>query len=128
MTAARVASYSAVATAVVWTLKALAIWEAGGLGKTDVEDVGWAAGALLFLITWVVLGYAFAAGRASWLRVAAAMLGGALGLALVLILDGAADVLPESAGWVEEEAGLWAAAVVTLAVARWQRGRVALQD
>jgi hypothetical protein len=127
MTVARVAWYSAVATAVVWTLKALAIWEAGGLGKTDLEDVGWAVGALLFLITWVVLGYALAAERAIWLRVVAAVLGGVLGLVLVSILDGAADVLPDSAGWVEEEAGLWAAAVVTLAVAWWQRGGGALR-
>jgi hypothetical protein len=117
----------AAATAVVWTLKALAIWEAGGLDKTGLEDVGWAIGALLFLITWSVLGYALAEGRAMWLRVVAVMVGGVLGLALVSTLDGAADLLPESAGWVEEEAGLWAAAVITLAVAWWQRGRLGLR-
>jgi hypothetical protein len=41
----------------------------------------------------------------------------------LLVLDGAADVLPESAGWVKEEVGLWAAALLTLAVAWWQRRR-----
>jgi hypothetical protein len=44
-----------------------------------------------------------------------------------MLLDGAADVLPESAGWVKEEAGLWAAALVTLAVSWWQRRRIATQ-
>jgi len=44
---------------------------------------------------------------------------------LFLALDGAADTLPSSAGWVREEVGLWAAALVTLALAWWQRRRPA---
>ena len=44
MTASRLAWYGAIGTAIVWSLKALAIWEAGGLGKTDLEDLGWAVG------------------------------------------------------------------------------------
>ena len=123
MTAARIAWYAAVATAIVWSLKALAIWEAGGLNKTDLEDMGWATGVLLFLFTWAVLGYALAAGRAIWLRAGAAVVGVVVGLVVVLVLDGAADVLPDSAGWVKEEAGLWAAALVTLALTWWQRRR-----
>ena len=125
MTASRVAWYAAIATAVAWTLKALAIWEAGGLGKTDLEDLGWAVGTLLFLITWAVLGFAFAAGRQIWLRICAAVGGVIVGLALFMGLHGAADALPDSAGWVREEAGLWAVALVTLAAAWWQRRRSA---
>ena len=70
------------------------------------------------------LGAALAAGRVIWLRIVAAGVGVALGLALFLALDGAADVLPDSTGWVREEAGLWVVAVVTLAAAWWQRRRV----
>ena len=39
MTASRLAWYGAIATAIVWAFKALAIWEAGGLGKTSLEEV-----------------------------------------------------------------------------------------
>jgi hypothetical protein len=124
MLASRIAWYGAVATAIAWGLKALAIWEAGGLGKTSLEDVGWAVGTLLFLITWAALGAALAVGRAIWLRILAAAVGVVLGLALFLALDGGADSLPDSAGWVREEAGLWAVAVVTLACAWWQRRRL----
>lgn len=121
MIASRLAWYGAIATAVAWALKALAIWEAGGLGKTSLEDVGWAVGTLLFLVTWATLGFAFAAGQAVWLRVVAAAVGVVLGFALFSALDGAADLLPKSIGWVREEAGLWAVALVTLALAWWQR-------
>ena len=123
MTASRVALSAASATAVVWALKALAIWAAGGLGKTSLEDVGWAAGTLLFLVSWAALGAAVAAGRATWLRIVAAVIGVVLGLALFMLLDGSADALPQSAGWVREEAGLWAVALVTLAAAWWQHRR-----
>ena len=125
MTASRLAWYGAIGTAIVWSFKALAIWEAGGLGKTDLEDLGWAVGTLLFLMTWATLGIAFTAGRAIWLRIVAAVAGVVVGLALFMALDGAADWLPESAGWVREEAGLWAVALLTLALAWWQRRRSA---
>jgi hypothetical protein len=125
VSASRLAWYGAIATAVVWAFKALAIWEAGGLNETDLEDLGWAVGILLFLATWACLGVAFAAGRAMWLRVLAGAGGVVVGLALFVLLDGAADLLPDSAGWVQEEAGLWAVALVTLAVAWWQRRQTA---
>jgi hypothetical protein len=123
--ASRLAWYGAIATAAVWAFKALAIWEAGGLGRTDLEDLGWILGVLLFLLTWAALGAALTAGRAPWLRVIAGFGGVLLGFALFTLLDGAADVLPESAGWVREEAGLWAAALATLALSWWQRRRAA---
>jgi hypothetical protein len=123
MTASRFAWYAALATAIVWTLKALAIWEAGGLGKTSLEDVGWAVGTLMLLVSWAALGFAFAAGQGIWLRIVAAVIGVVLGFALFMALDSSADVLPQSAGWVREEAGLWAVALVTLAAAWWQRHR-----
>jgi hypothetical protein len=125
VTAARLAWYGAIATAIVWAFKALAIWQAGGLGKTRLEDLGWAVGTLLFVATWAALGVAFAARWPIWLRIIAGAGGIVLGVALFLALDGAADVLPDSAGWVQEEAGLWAVALVTLAVAWWQRRRPA---
>ena len=126
MIASRVAWYAAVATAIVWALKSIAIWEAGGLGKTNLEVLGWIVGTLAFLVAWVSLGVAFAAGRAAWARAIAGVGGAVLGFALFLALDGAADTLPSSAGWVREEVGLWAAALVTLALAWWQRRRPGL--
>lgn len=128
MTAARLAWYAALATAIVWTLKALAIWEAGGLGETGLEDVGWAVGTLLFLVSWAALGFAVAASRGIWLRIGAAAVGVVLGFALFMALDSSADVLPQAAGWVREEAGLWAVALVTLAAAWWQRLRCGAVD
>lgn len=125
MTASRLAWYGAIGTAIVWSLKTLAIWEAGGLDKTDLEDLGWAVGTLLFLMTWAALGFSLSAGRVPWLRILGAIAGVVVGLALFMALDAAADVLPESAGWVREEAGLWAVALVTLAVAWWQGRRAA---
>jgi hypothetical protein len=125
VTAARIAWYGAIATAAVWTFKALVIWEAGGLDRTDLEDLGWAVGTLLFLITWACLGVAFTSGRPIWLRVAGGVGGVVLGFVLFALLDGAADALPDWSGWVQEEAGLWAVALVTLAVAWWQRRRSA---
>ena len=121
----RVGWYAAVATALVWTFKALAIWQAGGLNKTSLEDLGWVVGTLLFLVAWVAIGATFAAGRAVWVQALAGVGGAFLGFVLFLVLDGAADVLPSSTGWVHEEAGLWAVAFVTLAVAWRQRRRVA---
>lgn len=116
----RIAWYAAIATGVVWGLKALAIWEAGGLDKS-LEDIGWAVGFLLFLIAWAALGSAAAAGRATWLRIVAAAGGVVVGFALLSALDSAADALPDSTGWVREEAGLWIGALITLVVAWWQR-------
>ena len=77
----------------------------------------------MFLVSWAALGFAFAAGKGIWLRILAAVIGVFLGFALFLALDSSADVLPQSAGWVHEEAGLWAVALVTLAAAWWQRRR-----
>jgi hypothetical protein len=58
-----------------------------------------------------------------WLRIVGAVVGVFIGFFLFIVLDGAADVLPGWTGWVQEEAGLWAAAIVTLAVAWWRLGR-----
>ena len=49
MTASRVAWYAALATAVVWTLKALAIWAAGSLGN---EAGLWAVALLTLAAGW----------------------------------------------------------------------------
>ena len=74
-------------------------------------------------MTWAALGFAFAAGRALWLRILGAVAAVVVGFALFMALDSAADVLSDSAGWVREEAGLWAVALVTLSAAWWQRRR-----
>ena len=113
----RIALVVAAAVVLVWTVKALAIWEAGGLGKTSLEDVFFGIGFVTYVIAWALIGIAAASGRHIGVRVAAAVGGVVAGVALVMVLDSLADGLPSSAGWVKEEAGLWAAALITLGVA-----------
>jgi hypothetical protein len=73
----------------------------------------------------VALGVAVARGRSVGVRVAGGVLGVVAGVGVALLSDALADVvLPSSAGWVEEEAGLWLGAAVVLgAVLAWTRAR-----
>ena len=115
MDAARLARTAAVATVVVWGVKALAIWAAGGLEKSPLEGPLFFLGLLAALVTGAAFGAALTAGRPTWLR-AAAGVAGVIG-ALLLVSAGDAlsgAVVPDSAGWVQEEAGLWLAALLLL--------------
>jgi membrane associated rhomboid family serine protease len=107
----------AAAAALAWTVKALVIWEAGGLDKSSLEAPFFGIGFVTYLIAWALLGVAATSGRRVGARVAAAVGGAVAGFALMILLDSLAAVLPSSTGWVEEEAGLWAAALITLGVA-----------
>jgi hypothetical protein len=123
--AARVARGAAIAAAVFWGVKALVIWAAGGLDESPLESPLFVLGLLATVAACVALGVAVARGRSVGVRVAGGVLGVVAGVGVALLSDALADVvLPSSAGWVEEEAGLWLGAAVVLgAVLAWTRAR-----
>ena len=45
---------AAAVAALAWTVKALAIWEAGGLGETSLEDVFFGIGFVTYAIAWLL--------------------------------------------------------------------------
>ncbi len=125
MTANRVAAIAAVCAAVSWAVKAIAIWIAGGLDKTPLEDILFWLGFGAMVVAFVALGVAAARGRSLPVKVVAGVIGLVVGvIALVAVEDGVGAIVPESAGWVAEEAGLWVAAAATTAFALlWLRSR-----
>ena len=125
MTANRVAATAAVCAAASWAVKAIAIWIAGGLNKTPLEDILFWLGFIAMIVAFVALGVAAARGRSVLVKVVAGVVGLVVGVvALVAVEDGVGAVVPESAGWVAEEVGLWVAAAATTAIALlWLRSR-----
>jgi hypothetical protein len=73
MTARRVAMLAAAVAVVAWAAKAIAIWIAGGLDRSALEGPLFLAGFLSLLAAVAAVGVALAAGRATWLRVVAAL-------------------------------------------------------
>ena len=117
MNASRVAVVSAIAAAVAWGLKAVAIGVAGGLDKSPFEAPLFVLGLAAIVAAFVALGVAVASGRPMAFKIIGGVIGVAIGLALSALASWvAAAVLPESAGWVQAEAGLWFAALLTLIV------------
>jgi hypothetical protein len=118
--AQRVAAAAAVAAAVIWAIKALMIWAAGGLDESPLEAPLFVLGLVAISAAVAALGVAFARGRRPVVKAAAALAGLAAGVGVAIVCDTLADaVLPSSAGWVEEEAGLWLAAAFVVAVSLW---------
>jgi hypothetical protein len=119
----RVARGAAIAAAVIWGVKALVIWAAGGLDESPLESPLFVLGLLAIVVACVALGVA-AAGGGFAMKVGGGVAGLGLGLLFLSLCDALADaVLPSSTGWVEEEAGLWFTAAVVLAVALAWIGR-----
>ena len=115
---------AAIAAAVFWGVKALVIWAAGGLDESSLESPLFGLGLVAIVIAYAALGLAVVRGRAVLVKVAAVLAAAAVGVAVALACDAIADaVLPSSTGWVEEEAGLWLSAAVTVAAVWWLRMR-----
>lgn len=118
MSARRLGLYLALACAATWGVKALAIWNAGGLNKSSFEAPLFGLGFLLSLAALAVVGVAITGGKHIAVRVLGAVAGLVAALLVVLASDGVAGmVVPDSAGWVQEEAGLWFAALVIVVAA-----------
>lgn len=117
MTALRVAAGAAVAAAGSWGLKALVIGLAGGLDRSPLEGPFFFLGLVLLVVAFAAAGIAATAGRPRPVRILGAVGAVLVGVAASLLVEtGVGALVPESAGWVKEEAGLWATSVLTAAL------------
>ena len=112
--AAVLAALAALATTVVWGLKALVIGLAGGNDRSPLEGPLFLLGLALAVATAVLLGLAAAGPRRWWWKVA-----GVVGAALVALLSASADAVvkavePQPHGWAWGEVNLWVLAVALL--------------
>ena len=117
MTAARVAATASIGAMLAWGVKALVIWSAGGLGKSSLEGPLFLLGFALVVIACGAFGLAVTAGRPAWVRavgLVVMVVGGTV--VLFAIEDLVGGLVPESAGWVSEEAGLWVASALIAAI------------
>ena len=126
MNASRLAVLAAIAAAVAWGLKAVVIGVSGGLNQSPLETPLFLLGLLAIVVAFASLGVAVATGRPVALKVAGGVVGVLIGGALsALASTVAAAAIPDSAGWVQEEAGLWLSALLAVAVAiswpSWRR-------
>lgn len=121
MNSSRVALLASLAAAGSWTLKAVAIGSAGGLGLSPLEPPLFFAGLVSFVVAVVALGVALTRGRPRWLRVLAGAVAAPLvGIGLTLAVDAAvASVQPTGPArhWVWSEVNLWVACVALLVLA-----------
>ena len=125
MTASRVAVLAAITSVVAWGLKAVAIGVAGGLDESPLEGPLFVLGLVAIVVAFASLGVAVARGRPLAFRVIGGMTGVLIGFTLSMLASVlAAAVVPDSAGWVQAEAGLWLAALLALGVAAsWHTSR-----
>ena len=122
MSASRVAALAALTSLVAWGAKAVAIWVAGGLDKSPLESPLFLVGLVALVVAFVALGVSMARGRSLAVKVIGGAVGLLVGVALSLLASFLAGaVIPESAGWVQEEAGLWFSALLAVGVtAAWR--------
>lgn len=117
MSAGRIAFVAAIATVAFWGAKAVAIWSAGGLDRSALEGPLFVLGLISLIVTLAALGAHLARSRPAWQRVASAILVAVVGgVVFLLVEDGAGELIGEEAGWVQEEIGLWVAALLILVV------------
>lgn len=125
MNASSLAVLAAIAAVVAWALKAVAIGVAGGLDKSPLESPLFGLGLVAIVVAFASLGVALARERSLAYKVGGGVVGVLIGVALsVLASTIAAAAIPDSAGWVQEEAGLWVSALLALGVtAVWHTRR-----
>jgi len=125
MDASRVALLAAIMSAVAWGLKAVAIGLAGGLDRSPFESPLFGLGLVAIVAAFASLGVAATRERPLTFRIIGGAVGLLIGLALSMLASFvAAALIPESAGWVRKEAGLWLSALLALLVtALWQTRR-----
>ena len=125
MTAARIALVSAIAAVVAWALKGVAIGAAGGLDKSAFESPLFAIGMVALVVAVAAFGVAVTAGRPAWQRALAGIAAVVIGVVGTILIQTVIDaLLPDSAGWVQEEAGLWASSLLAaVLIFLWLRRR-----
>ena len=124
MTASRLAVLAAAASVVAWGLKAVAIGLAGGLDQSPFEGPLYLLGLVSIVVAFAALGAAVAGERAVIVKVIGAVVGVLVGFALSMLASVAATaIIPDSAGWVQAEAGLWFSALFALGLTVYWRSR-----
>ena len=125
MTASRLAVLAAIVSVVAWALKAVAIGVAGGLDESPFESPLFVLGLVAIVVAFASLGVAGASDRTVVFKVIGGVVGVLIGFGLSMLASVvAAAVVPDSAGWVQAEAGLWFSALLALGVtASWHTSR-----
>jgi hypothetical protein len=125
VSAARVSIVAAITAVAAWGMKGVAIALAGGLDKSALESPLFIVGLVAIIVAAGAFGAALATRRPAWLRALAVIVAVALAAVVALGVQTLIKaLLPDSAGWVEEEAGLWVSASLTAAViVVWLQGR-----
>ena len=127
MYASRLAVLAAITATVVWGLKAVAIGTAGGLDKSPLESPLFILGLAAIVVAFASLGVALTGRRSLSYKVLGASAGVVVGVALSALASAvAAAVVPDSAGWVQEEAGLWVSALLAVGVTAYWHNRGAV--
>jgi hypothetical protein len=111
MNSSSIALWAAAAATTSWTVKAVAIGTAGGLGLSPIEGPLFLAGLACFVVATLALGVAGARDRSAGLRTAAA------GVAV--------RPLEPARHWVWSEVNLWVLAVTALGLAAAMHRRAA---
>ncbi len=124
MNASRVGVLAAVTGAVAWGLKAVAIGVAGGLDQSPFEGPLFLLGLVAVVVAFVSLGVAVAGERPLVVKALGGVVGVVVGLGLTALMSMLAEAaIPESAGWVRAEAGLWFLALLALGLTAFWHSR-----
>lgn len=122
MTSARIAILAAGLALLLWLVKGVAIWVAGGLDKSPVEGPLFLAGFACYVVGAFAFGYSLSGGSVL-VRLGLGVVSLVVGLTMINVLQSLTRaVLPDSAGWVNEEAGLWLSAAILVALTQWRLG------
>lgn len=121
MNSSRIALIAAIAAAVSWTFKSVAIGTAGGLDKSPFESPLFFAGLGFYVVASVALGVAIAAGRPGWVRAVTGAVAVAVGIGVVSVIGELINALQAPSPqrhWVWAEVNLWviAAGILTLSL------------
>ena len=116
MSAARISVIAAITAVAAWGTKGVVIAIAGGLDKSPLESPLFIVGLVASVVAAGAFGVALAARRPAWLRALAGIIAVVIGAGTVLVVQTLVKAVLPDTGWVEEEAGLWASALLTAAV------------
>ena len=124
--ATRIALFTALAAAALWSLKAFFIGLAGGLGQSPLEGPLFLAGLATFMAAAVAIGVALTRGRPTWVRALVGVAAPVVAFLSAMALDALVATFrttEEGRHWVWSEVNLWvtAAAAVALAVTARRR-------
>jgi hypothetical protein len=115
MNTSRIPLTCALGALTAWTLKAVAIGIAGGLGRSPLEDPLFLTGLALALASVVSLGLLLTVGRHPAVRAGGVVLGVIAVFAVTVAVDAAAHAFTTSDHWVLTEVNLWVLALLLLA-------------